>query len=234
MAAIADLSVKNAAKVQTVYAPVIARTFTRTVLRSRTTSRHHHAPMGTTRSPPWNTKFVHRCTAHGCGILTKLRSTPPLPNWSHYEPAPAPENVENNETRPLVGWNINGRTPLWQHDNSCIRLPTQFLRWLAGALQSLLLLTAELASPIFLGVRYLMSAIAEFPETICEYIPRPLATVIWFCLLATVIVNGSYLGIALSRKESTSVLLPVELASTFLWALLTSIVTKQREISGQR
>jgi len=79
-----------------------------------------------------------------------------------------------------------------------------------------------------------MSAIAEFPETICEYIPRPLATVIWFCLLATVIVNGSYLGIALSRKESTSVLLPVELASTFLWALLTSIVTKQREISGQR
>jgi len=147
------------------------------------------------------------------------------------------ENVENNEYRRLIGWNLDSPTPLWQHDNSCIRLPSQFVRWLVGTLHSLLLRATDLVSSIFLGldntIRYLESAIGGFSNTLCECIPRPLGIVIWFCLLATMVVNGSLVGIALSRKESTSVLLPVECASMILWALLTSIVTG-RDASPER
>ena len=105
-----------------------------------------------------------------------------------------PENVENNEQRPLVGRNLNSRTPLSQHDKSYIRLPAQLIRWLT---------------------------------------PRPVRIIIWFCLLATMIVNGVFLGIALSRKESWLSWLVVEVASIFLWAVVTHNVTS-RGVSSDR
>ncbi|KAI1289030.1 hypothetical protein F5Y03DRAFT_378531 [Xylaria venustula] len=41
-------------------------------------------------------------------------------------------NVEDNIEAPLLGHDLDSRTPLWQHDNAWIRLPAQFIRamWL--------------------------------------------------------------------------------------------------------
>jgi hypothetical protein len=73
-------------------------------------------------------------------VLIRLRARP----LSEYEidqalssraPDPhfRPENVENNEQLPLLGRDLESRTPLWKHDYIWIRAPARFARWLLTA-----------------------------------------------------------------------------------------------------
>ncbi|KAH6868481.1 hypothetical protein BKA58DRAFT_386966 [Alternaria rosae] len=179
--------------------------------------------MDTGRSQAENNRLANCCAAYGYDELMKSRAKPlrmfeeetasqrsSSDLSSHDVSAARPENVEGNELKPLVGRNLNSRTPMWQHDNGCIRTPARFLRWLPGALLNM--------------VESLVSAIANMMNAVFECMPYPFRIVIWFCLLATLTVNGIFLGIALSRRESAFVSFVVEAASISVWAVLNRSV----------
>jgi len=73
-------------------------------------------------------------------------------------------------------------------------------------------------------VERLVSAIANMMNTVFECMPYPVRVVIWFSLHATMIVNGIFLGIALSRRESAFVPFVVEAASISVWGVLNRSV----------
>jgi len=179
--------------------------------------------MDTERSQAENSQSVDHCAAHVYRWLiigrSKLAHTFQQDSASqrassdlssHDVSAARPENVEGNDLKPLVGWNLNSQTPMWQHDNSCIRMPARFIRWLPEALLKI--------------VEGLVSAIANMMNAVFECMPYPVRVMIWFCLLATLVVNGIFLGIALSRRESALVSFVVEAASISVWAVLNRSV----------
>ena len=179
--------------------------------------------MDTERSQAENSQWVDHCAAYVYSRLMNGRSkhahTTPQDSASqrsssdlssHDVSAARPENVERNDLKPLVGRKLNSRTPTRQHDNGCIRMPVRFIRWLPEALLKM--------------VEGLVSAIANMIHTVFECMPYPVRVVIWFCLHATLIINGIFLGIALSRRESAFVSFVVEAASISVWAVLNRSV----------
>ena len=179
--------------------------------------------MDTERSQAENSQSVDHCAAYVYSRLIIARSNPAHTSpqdsasqrsssdpSSHDVSAVRTENVEDNDLKPLVGWNLNSQTPMWQHDSGCIRMPARFIRWLPEALLKM--------------VEGLVSAIANMMNTVFECMPYPVRVMIWFCLLATLVVNGIFLGIALSRRESAFVPLVIEAASIFVWGVLNRSV----------
>jgi hypothetical protein len=193
------------------------------------------------RTPMWQhdnsciripAQFIRSITVAPSSDLPSHHVARSSPYWASLNvPGGRPENVENNEQRPLLGANLYSRTPIWQHDNSWIRLPAQFVRWLPSATSNALIFVITLPGPAFIFVatvvESLVSPVITVLTRIFEYIPRPFRIMIWFCLFGVMILNGSLLGISLSRKESPSVFLAIEATAIFLWAVLTRTVTSR-------